>query len=251
MHDSNARRHDARVRAALLATALGNLTIAAQAPPPEAGRVRFYDRTHTFHVDLPAGWRQLAPGEVDRVAAAVPRLPADVRTNEPQLCYAVGPVDRWLHGDFDGVYLYVVHQDNEWVADEPLAARLQQMWREKGERDGMRHELADVARTTVGPAAHGVVTCVRTSTPGAGGRAQCHLDVYAPTGGREVTLSFTCDATDFAARAPELRAMIATLMFARPARGEPSLGDRLWTPIATGAVVGLLLLALYRSRRRV
>src|SRR5262249_34991258 len=218
---------------------------------PAPGRQRFVDRASTFHIDLPADWRQLAPGEVEAVRAAVPGLPQRIAQNEPQLYYAVGPVDRWLRGDFDGCWLYVVYHDNEWLADEQLSARLSAMWRELGADEGVRHELARVERTTVGSPPHPAITCIRTSTPVAGGRSITSIDVYAPTGGRQITFSFSCYAEDFARREPDLRSMLATLAFARPARGEAKLTDRLWTPMATGAVVAVLLLVLYRSRRRI
>jgi len=44
--------------------------------------------------------------------------------------------------------------------------------------------------------------------------------------------------------------MLATLELARRARGEATLGDRLWTPLIAAAVVGILLAALYRHTKR-
>jgi hypothetical protein len=126
-----------RVRAALCTLLLVAAAVDAQGAqaPARPDRVRWSDRANQFQVDLPPDWRQLAPGEVDDVAAALPALPRDLRQNEPSMYYAVGPVDRWRRGDFDGVYLYVVYQENEWQtdakgADPQLAAQLQAQWDE-------------------------------------------------------------------------------------------------------------------------
>ena len=95
-----------------------------------------------------------------------------------------------------------------------------------------------------------MILAVRTSRPLSGGRAQRSLDVHAPTGGRQVNLAFTCAAEDYVRWEPEFGRWLQTLTFARAARPPQQLSDRLWTPILTGAVVGLLLLALYKWRHR-
>ncbi len=260
MRRGGAARHDAEVRAltAVLAAALlccsalaQQSTTSAALPALQPGMQRFYDRGRVFRVDLPDGWRQLAPREVPQVEAAVPGLPYDVRQNEPSMFFAIGAIDDWRKGTFDGRYLYVVYQDNEWQVDGDLAGQLQALWQKKGDADGIRHELAQVAKTEVGPDRHPAITCVRTSTPKKGGEPQQSLDVYVPSGGMQLTLSFTCFARDFARHEASLRAMVGSLGFARRAKGEAKPADQLWTPIVVGAVVGLVLVFLYRSRRRV
>jgi hypothetical protein len=215
-----------------------------------AGDLRpFRSRSNTFRIDLPADWRQLAPGEVADLQRKVPDLPLDVGRNEPALFYAVGPIDRWLAGDFDGSYLYVVEQDNEWHLGGDLQPMLQAMWDRKGASDGNRYEILAVERTEAGVGHDPVVTCRRRITPPTG-RAQCSLDVHAPTGGIELTLCFTCWDDDFQRQLPRFRAMLGTLELARKARGSTGLADRLWTPVIAGAIVGTLLLLLYRHTRR-
>lgn len=44
---------------------------------------------------------------------------------------AVGPVDQWLHGTFDGLFLYIVYQENEWQVEGDLGEQLEQLWRKK------------------------------------------------------------------------------------------------------------------------
>lgn len=260
--------HPARTAIAA-ALALGpGPALAGQEQPPQPGGAAageetqtFRSRRNLFQLDLPPDWRQLAPGEVEALQQSVPDLPRDVTRVEPALFYTVGPVDRWHRGDFDGVYLYVVVQPDEWVLDERMVERLSEMWAARGRAEGARYELGPVQRTGVGPAGHEAVVCIRTTVPLAGGatadgppsiepaRPQKSLDVHAPTGGREVTLSFTCWADDFERRLPSFRRALATLTFARPAHGAASLGDRLWTPVITGLLVGGLLLLLYRHTR--
>jgi hypothetical protein len=220
----------------------------ASAQTPDPATQTFSNRRNTFRIDLPADWRQLAPAEVAALERAVPALPADVAANEPALFYAVGPIDRWLQGEFDGTYLYVVEQRNEWVLDDRLAERLQDQWQQMGARNGHRYELADVQSTVVSTARHPAVTCTRTITPPQG-RMRRSLDVHVPTGGRELTLCFTCWADEFEGRLPRFLGMLDTLVLAQRARGTSDLGDRLWTPIIAGIVVGLALAALYRRTR--
>jgi hypothetical protein len=160
----------------------------------------------------------------------------------------VGPVDEWLAGRFDA-WLWVVIQDDEWITGEDFAVRLAGMWRDKGETAGVRYELADAGQATLGERQHAVWTALRTTTP-ASGDATRSLDVYAPTGGRQVSLSFTSRADTFERWLPSFRAWSRTLDFARPPRGEPTLTDKLWGPVITGALVGLLLWVLHRYSRR-
>lgn len=219
----------------------------AVTPPPLQ---TFANVSDTFRIGLPPTWRQLAPNEARRLAGLDLGLPRNLARTEPGLFYPVGPVDAWLAGRFDGTYLYVVEQDNEWQLDDGFAVLLQEMWRAKGEEDRVRHELADVRRTELEGIGSNVVTCIRTSIP-AEGRAQRSLDCYVPTGGRQISLAFTSWADEFEQREPAFRAWLATLRVARPARGEQTVADRMWGPLAGGTVVGLLLLFLYKRSRRV
>lgn len=227
--------------AAVLAVAVVTATPAQELKP-------FVANTGTFQITLPANWRQLAPGEARRIAT-LPGAPKDLGYVEPRLFYAVGPVDEWLQGRFDSPWLWVVEQDNEWVVEDGFAERLAQMWRDKGDSTGVVHELAETGRANVGPGNHPVLTTLRASTP-KDGVATRSIDVYAPTGGRQVSLSLTCRADLFDRWQPEFRRWLQTLRFARPAQGQPGLSDRLWTPLLTGAVVTVLLLVLYKHTRR-
>lgn len=209
---------------------------------------QFRNRNGTFHIELPAAWRQLAPSEA-RTLRDNPRAPARLGLAQPRHFYAIGPVDQWLAGDFDGPWLYVVEQDSEWYLADTFATDLEAMWAAEAQASGERHELTNVQRAKAGSQQIDVVMATRLNTPKAPRPAVASLDVHAPAGGRQVTLSFCCPPEQFAAHEPAFRRCLATLTFARVARSQASLGDRLWTPILTGAVVGVILLLLYKHTR--
>ena len=209
----------------------------------------FRNRSQSFRIDLPIGWRQLAPGELTSLRQSLASLPYDLRQNEPSLFYGVGPVERWLAGEFDGVYLYVVEQDAEWHLEGELQARLQHMWDHKGASDGMHYEVLSATPSKIGPDAHPAVVVERRISPVLG-RVQRSLDIHVPTAGRELTLCLTCWDEEFPARVAAFRAALDTMTFARRSRGELTLSDRLWTPVIAGGVVGIVLIVLYRRSRR-
>lgn len=223
------------------------LCCALLAPAQEPTR-RFENRNGTFHVTVPAHWRQLSPGEARQIGDN-PRAPEPLRLAQPQQFYAVGPVDEWLAGDFHAPWLYVREDDNEWYLSDSFADDLRTQWQRYGEAKGERHQLADVRRTKVGEQQIEVVTAIRTATWTNTRPPLQSLDVYAPAVGKQVTLSFCCAPADFATNEPAFRRWLGTLTFARVPRGQTSLGDRLWTPILTGLVVGAVLLVLYRYTR--
>lgn len=223
-----------------------------QHPTPPADDARpelsqFTNLNRSFHIDVPAGWRQLAPNEALRLDA-MPGCPEDLRSAQPRMFYAVGPVERWLAGDFAGPWLYAVEQGNEWFVEDDFASKLAARWRERGEATGVRYDLADVRAGKVGPAGHEVRFAVRTSQRGTE-RATRSLDVYAPAGGQQFTLSLTSWADEYDRLAPEFQRWLQTLAFARPSRGEQKLSDRMWTPLLTGALVSLILFVLYKHTR--
>lgn len=222
---------------------------APQDPTAPRATKPFTNRAGTFRVELPQDWRQLAPGESKPLAVAVADLPHDVRQNVPDMFYAVGPVDRWLRGDFDGEYLYVVEQDSEWHVDGDLKARLQQMWDDKGADDGQRYEVLSATKSKLGADGNDAVVVERRIRP-ARGPALRSLDLHVPTGGREVTLCLVSKEEGFDARREGLLARANSLALARKQRGESTLSDRLWTPILVGAGVGLVFLVLYKKTRR-
>jgi len=233
-----------RLVAALVA-ALAALAIAC---PAQTQLREFRNRALTFRIDLPVNWRQLAPNEALRISEN-PKAPAELGLSQPGGYYAVGPVDEWLAGVFTSPWVQVVEQD-EWHLGDDFAAQLTEKWRKAGAATGVEYELTDIRRDKVGAQAREVLTARRTSTPKPPRLPLASLDVHAPAGHQEITLSFTCPVAEFARWDPEFHRCLQTLAFAHAARGEQKLSDRLWTPILGGAVVGLVLLLLYKHTRR-
>jgi hypothetical protein len=209
---------------------------------------RFENRNGTFHIGLPAGWRQVAPNEARRIGELA-AAPEPLRLAQPQSFYAVGRVERWLAGDFTEPWLYVVEKQTEWYVSDDFAGELTTMWATQGAATGERHELAGIRKQPVGEQQVEVVTATRTTTPPGGRPTYRCLDVYAPAGSSQITLSFCCAPEQFTALEPEFRRWLGTLTFARVRKGQASLGDRLWSPILTGGAVGLILLLLWRHTR--
>lgn len=231
-----------------LAAALGGLC--SQSPTfdraaPELQQ--FANRNRTFHIDLPVGWRQIAPNEALRVAE-IPGAPRDLCRADPRAQYAVGPVDRWLAGDFSSPWLFVTEIEEEAVLPEDFAGELQRMWREHGNQTGDRHELAAIQQEPLGPGRHPAITAIRRTTRGQQEPTRS-LDAYVAVGRQQVTLACTCRDGDFERWQPEFRRWLDTATFARPSRAAQKLSDRLWTPLVTGGIVALVLLALYKHTR--
>ncbi len=233
----------------IAAAAAFSLSLTIALAGQEQATAMFRNAHGTFELQLPAGWRQLAPNEARRIAE-LPGAPTELGYVEPRQFYAVGPVEAWLRGEFDGPWLWVVEQHNEWQLEGDVATRLAQMWQEKGGAAGVRYQLDDVQQVPVGAQARPAITAVRTATPPPPAPASKSLDVHAPSGGQQISLSFICRAETFDRWQPEFRRWLGTLSFAREARAERTVGDRLWTPLLTGAVVALVLLALYKHTHR-
>ena len=220
--------------------ALGALCL----PPQE--RQRFMSQTRSFSIELPSAWRQVTPSELPDLRAI---LPADVRVTRPTSFYTLGPVNRWLVGDYDGVHLVVQEQRNELSMDQDGVDRILQHWQDVSGKEGLRHEVLSWEISEVGPDGHPAILCERLIRPDEPGPAIQSLDAYIPTGGRQILLSFRSSQEDFSQHLPEFRKMLASATFARAARGSETLGSKLVFPAVVGALVGLILLVLHRRRR--
>ncbi len=237
------------------------LTVTAIAAPqvPAAGggsvagapdaTARFRNGANTFQLDLPAAWRQLAPNEARRIAAN-PRAPSELCFAQPHLDYCVGPVDRWLAGDFGGPFVHVAESQQEFHVGDDFADALADAWARRSAATGARYALRDVARTAVGTQQVDAIVALRLATPADGRPAIQSLDVHCPAGGSQVTLSFCSPPEQFAGLEPTFRSWLATLTFARTPREPQTLGDRLWPVAITSVVVGVVLWVLWRHTRR-
>ncbi|MBP8299288.1 MAG: hypothetical protein KA020_02900 [Planctomycetes bacterium] len=236
------------------------LALLASAAPPQTPEPRtapagtdpslqqFGNLSKTFHVDVPKGWRQISPKEA-LLLSEKPTTPVDLRRAEPRSQYAVGPVDQWLSGDLGGAWLLVTEIGEEAVIPEDYAAQLREMWHQHSAATGIGQEISDIQREKIGPQHHPVITARRTaSAPNL--RPTRSLDVYASSGRQQITLSFTTWAEEFDRWEPRFRTWLQTAAFARPPKEGQKLSDRLWTPLITGGVVAILLIALYKHTHR-
>lgn len=240
-----------RLRTApLLFAALAPALVGQTTPPAAATPMqRFANRNGSLQVDLPAGWRQLAPNEALRISE-IPGAPRDLWRAEPRSQYAIGPVDAWLRGDFQGPWLYVTEIADAAVLPADFETVLPLLWQAHGEANGLQHEITDIRSETVGSLNHPVRTAIRTTRAADGSGACTSLDAYTTSGRQQLTLAFTCAAAEFPRHEASFRAWLQTAGFARPARVETTLSDRLWSPLWTGAAVSLVLLMLYKHSRR-
>lgn len=236
-----------RRRACLHSLLALGLVVAAPAQA-DATAQRFVNRNASFHLELPAEWRQIAPNEARKIGE-LPQSPPMLGLAQPNHFYAIGPVDRWLAADFGNAWLYVVEQDAEWYVADTWQDDLRAMWDAEGKTSGSTHRLERLERAKVGSQDVEALTAVRATVPADGRQPTTSLDVYAPAGGRQLSLSFTCPPDRFEAELPAFRKALATLTFARAAKAQTSLGDRLWTPLLGGGGVALVLLVLYKHTR--
>lgn len=230
------------------------LTGMLQAQDPEAPAdatkttARFQSRSLTWAMELPADWRQVSPDESRSLRDV---LPGDVGRTNPMSYYCVGPVEQWKAGRYDGIHLWVVEQDGEWVlSGVDVAAELRAKWAAAGPPLQMAYSVAEVRNLELGRDRLPAVESIRLAEPADGSRPIRSLDVHVPTGARTVSFSFRCWAEDFDQHVASFRRMAETVTVARKPRGEVTLSDRLWTPLITGGIVGVILLVLYRRMRR-
>lgn len=241
---SNHAARIARAAAAVGACLAGAAGAAAQA----TGMQRFFDPARRYHLELPASWRLLAPLEA-RELSARPGFPKQLHLVEPGYFHVIGAVDRWLVGEFDGVWLYVNVASDEWVTDDTFVSELAGKWQAISASEGIEHQLAEVRREKVGAEGYEAITALRTSTPAGDGMATQSLDLHVPSGGRQLSFSFTCSREDFAGHEAAFRRMAATLTLAKRSRGPATWSDRLLTPVLVGSLVGVVLVVLYRRSR--
>lgn len=238
----------AALRAVMLTSTTLTTSLAGQQAEQAAETFRNYNRT--YQLELPAGWRQIAPGEAVTVGELA-EAPPILRLTSPRQYYGVGPVDRWLDGDFSSPWLYVIEQRDSWHVEGDYAATLRDLWREHGEANGVQHELRDVHKERLGTQGVECVVATRTTTPAPPAAPRVSLDVHAPTAQQQITLSFTAAPDTFERWLPEFRRWLTTLTFARVAdeQQQDTVLDRIGTPIMVGGVVGLILALLYRYTR--
>lgn len=224
------------------------LSVAPAQDPAAGGALqRFQGPDGTYAIDLPSDWRQMTPAEMRAMRDI---LPPDMHAAQPLREYSVGPVERWLDDDFDGVSLQVAVRSDEVALDETGRQRIREHWRQLGQQEGVEHDAGPLERVELGPDGHPAFQGLRTSRYAGLERSWRSIDSYVPTGGRTVILSLRAPAGQFDRWEGRFRAMLDSAVFARRPRGTASLGERLGFPIAIGAMVGVALALMYRMKSR-
>ncbi|MGK0201280.1 MAG: hypothetical protein ACI9S9_000338 [Planctomycetota bacterium] len=215
---------------------------------PNASLKTFKNFNRTYRMELPDGWRQIAPGEAVTLSEDV-NAPPDIHPSEPRSIYTVGPIDKWLDGEFDGPWLRVIEKKNAMYIDEDYQQIVRDTWQRQSDNTDVSHEVHDIQIEKIGTQQVESIVVVRTRTPPKPGAVSRSLDVHAPTASQQLIFSFGCPEDQFARWQPEFRHWLDTLTFARAPEPQATLTDRLWTPLLVGGAVGLVLLLLYKHTR--
>jgi len=242
---------------ALVATTI-TAGMLAQGPPPADPQTesaptvgeRMFSLSRTWSMELPDGWRQLAPSEAHALRDSIH---PDMLDPQPLRRYALGRVDRWLaegaDGGFDGVVLVIEEQGDELVHDESLPQLIRDHWAEQNSLGGIRHDVTSIAAITIGKEDYEALEVRRTVTFPDAPATEC-LDLYIPTDGKELMFSFRTPPAEAEAWQPRFREWLTTASFARPKRGQPTLTQRLFWPFLIGGTVALGLIFAHRAGRK-
>jgi hypothetical protein len=215
---------------------------------PNASLKTFKNYNRTFQLELPDSWRQIAPSEAVTLSDNI-LAPPDVHPTQPRLIYTVGPIDKWLAGDFDGPWLRVVERKDQWYIEDNYEQTVRDRWQQQSDSSDVSHQVDEVRLEKIGTQQVECVVVLRTSTPKQPRAISKALDIHAPTARQQLIFSFGCPEDQFAQWQPKFRRWLDTLTFARAPEPPATLSDRLWTPLLVGGAVGLILLLLYKHTR--
>ena len=229
-----------------LAAAFSLCLAATQTPNTVTGKFENYN--HTFQLELPDGWRQIAPNEAVALKDQ-PNAAPGLYPTQPRLMYTVGPIDDWLSGDLSGAWLRVIERKDTWYIGDDFENFIREHWREESTNTDVAHQIENVRLEKVGTQQVECITAIRTSTPTPPRPATRSLDIHIGTANQQLTLSFGSASKDFDEWQPKFHDWLESLILARVAESPQTLSDRLWTPLLVGGVVGLVLLLLYKHTR--
>ncbi len=236
----------------VLAIAFGSLAavpIAAQEGTAHDWQVLRGDKQQVFSIDrafallLPVEWQQLTPDQARSLSKRPEAgFPPDLVSARPLPFYPFADVTRWLEEGFDGRCLTIAKVAGEPDEGEEGVAQITSMQDTEG---GLwQRTVLDARATEYGEAQHPVFECITRMVPAAGGEPLRSLEVFVPTNGDTLILGFRAFEDEFDALLPDYRALASTLRVSRPARGNPSVGQRLLYPAVIGALVGIALMVL-------
>ena len=229
-----------------LAVLVSTLSLAAQ-PKPKPGH--FIDPINPIYsMVLPDGWKQVSP---DLARTMRNGMPADlaILLNRGRVD-RFGAVDAWQNHGFDGrcLTIHTQHDGEPSLTTETLD-QIQTRFIERSQANDLSY-VGEPKISTIGHDQHPAIECELHIATQAGQALSTSLVFIVPTGGQTIRFSFRANETDFEAAEPLFRRLAASISLSSPAEGQKELSDKLQTPLIIGAVVGFLMLALYKLNKR-
>ena len=225
----------------------GPSQVNAQARPP-AQSAAFVDPANpVYSLVLPDGWRQVSP---DLARAMRPELPADlaILLNRGKTD-RFGAVSSWKESGFDGRCLTIhTGTDGEPALNSETLEQIKATFQQQSDSGPLRY-LGEPKISSVGAGEHAAIECQLRIFEDSGGPLSTSLVFLVPTGGKTLRFSFRANPQDYQEAKQLFREIADTISVSSPPEGRKELSDKLQTPLIIGAVVGFLLLALYKLNR--
>lgn len=220
----------------------------AQADQVPGQRSAFVDPANPIYsLVLPDGWRQVSP---DLARSMRRNMPADlaILLNRGRID-RFGAVDLWQTDGFDGrcLTIYTATDGEPELSSETLE-QIRAKFKERSDASGLSY-TGEPALGTIGRDKHPAIECRLNITEDSGKALSTSLVFIVPTGGRTLRFSFRASTEDFGAAEPLFRQIADSVSLSSLPEGKKELSDKLQTPLIIGAVVGFLMLALYKLNR--
>jgi hypothetical protein len=200
--------------------------------------------------ELPAGWRQLGPEEAVRHRDGLEPL-IDVGDAQRNRLQILGPVETWAAGTPARIAVLVDVQPFEVAIDQASLDAVVALRDGAESAGGLRQEVLSASLVELGPSRHPAIAVrVRVTTAGPDPRVFLSEDYYTSTSGQKLLLSLRCYENAEAEADPVFRAMLSSVIFARPPQEPGDLEDRLIWAVLFGGITGLALLVASILRRR-
>lgn len=228
-----------RALSSLAPFGLSALLCAQTTTPPDQ-----VDPRRRFMIELPSGWRALAPDEARTLRERKAALPTDLLEPAPPQLLVFGAVDAWLRGEFDGRALVVAEKEGEPPIDAEGAGMVRNHFASLG---ATTVKVVETRAGTIGPDQHpallGEFEWASGTWPGA------RFEAYAPTAGTTLVFSLGWPAADHAAGKSTFAKLIGSAKFARKPRGPTGLGSKLFWAALAGLAIGALLHTMRKRPR--
>jgi len=220
----------------------------AQSNPLTEQQSVFVDPANPIYsLVLPDGWRQVSP---DLGRSMRRSMPADlaILLNRGRVD-RFGAVDLWQKNGFNGRCLTIhTETDGEPELSAETLEQIQAKFKGRSDASSLNY-TGEPGLATIGRDKHPAIECRLSITEDSGKGLSTSLVYIVPTGGRTLRFSFRARTEDFGAAEPMFRKIADSVALSSLPEGKKELSDKLQTPLIIGAVVGFLMLALYKLNR--